>query len=102
MLDNSRTEEFRDFTTWLLQLMREKQVDALLISGDIFDNSTPGDSTLELYHDFISKADETGCRYIIITGGNHDGIALLDSSGPLLKRHNTYMVSSLKKEESNK
>ncbi|MDO4752504.1 MAG: exonuclease subunit SbcD [Akkermansia sp.] len=102
MLDKSRTEEFRDFTTWLLQLMREKQVDALLISGDIFDNSTPGDSTLELYHDFISKADETGCRYIIITGGNHDGIALLDSSGPLLKRHNTYMVSSLKKEESNK
>ena len=102
MQEKSRTEEFRDFTNWLLVQLQEQKVDVLLISGDIFDNSTPGDSTLELYHDFLSKADQTGCRYIIMTGGNHDGVAQLDASTPLLKRHHAYMVSSLSRENIEK
>lgn len=100
--EKTRTEEFRDFTEWLLFQLREQKVDVLLISGDIFDNSTPGDSTLELYHDFLSKADQTGCRYIIMTGGNHDGVAQLESSAPLLKRHHAYMVSSLSRDNIEK
>lgn len=98
MQEKSRTEEFRDFTEWLLVQLKEQKVDVLLISGDIFDNCTPGDSTLELYHDFLSKADQTGCRYIIMTGGNHDGVAQLEASAPLLKRHHAYMVSSLSRD----
>lgn len=100
--EKTRTEEFRDFTEWLLVQLREQKADVLLISGDIFDNSTPGDSTLELYHDFLSKADQTGCRYIIMTGGNHDGVAQLEASAPLLKRHHAYMVSSLSRDNIEK
>lgn len=98
LMDKSRTDEFRDFTAWILAQLKELHIDVLLISGDIFDNSVPGDTTLEIYHDFLSKADQTGCRYIIMTGGNHDGVSQLESSAPLLKRHHAYMVSSLKKE----
>lgn len=98
LMDKSRADEFRDFTSWILTKLKEHQVDILLISGDIFDNSVPGDTTLEIYHDFLSKADQSGCRYIIMTGGNHDGVSQLESSAPLLKRHHAYMVSSLKKE----
>lgn len=96
LLEKNRTEEFSDFTNWILQQLEEQQIDVLLISGDLFDNATPGDSTLQIYHDFLSKADKTGCRYIIMTGGNHDGVAALEASAPLLKRHHAYIVSSLK------
>ena len=96
LLEKTRTEEFSDFTNWILQQLEEQQIDALLISGDLFDNATPGDSTLQVYHDFLSKADQMGCRYIIMTGGNHEGVSALEASAPLLKRHNAYIISSLK------
>ena len=98
--DKSREDEFTCFLDWLLGVMAEKKVDALLVSGDIFDNATPSDGILEKFHQFISRADSTGCKNIILTGGNHDGVSQLDASAPLLKRHHAHLVSSLKKDNA--
>lgn len=92
----SREDEFAAYLDWLLQVMRERAVDALLISGDIFDTSSPSDGTLKMFHDFLSKADETGCRAIIMTGGNHDGVAQLEATAPLLERYHACLISHLK------
>lgn len=99
-MDESRSEEFRAFSEWLLQTMREEKVDALLVSGDIFDSTTPGDKTRTLYCDFLSRADSTGCRYIIVTAGNHDSVQVLQVAEPLLRRHHAHVVARLTPEEA--
>lgn len=98
--DKSRDDEFESFLDWLLGVMANKKVDTLLVSGDIFDNATPSDSMVKKLHQFISLADSTGCKNIILTGGNHDGVSQLEASAPLLERHHAHLVSSLKLENA--
>lgn len=37
----SREREHREFLSWLLRVLEEEQIDALLITGDVFDSATP-------------------------------------------------------------
>lgn len=98
LLGHSRQEEFRQFTEWLLLRLKEERADALLISGDIFDNGTPGEGARKLYCDFLSRADESGCRHIIITAGNHDSVAQLEVARPLMERYHCHIVTHLSHE----
>jgi DNA repair protein SbcD/Mre11 len=36
-MGKSRAEEHKAFLSWLLEIIKEKQVEVLIISGDIFD-----------------------------------------------------------------
>lgn len=99
-LGNRMREQRRDteqgaFLEWLSELMKEEKPDALLICGDVFDTGTPGEGTREMYNRFLSRADTTGCRHIIITGGNHDSVAQLESVGSFLERCHCTLVSHL-------
>ena len=89
-----RYEEFSAFLDWLLEAIREEQVDILIVAGDIFDTSTPGNRAQELYYRFLSQAALTCCRHIIITGGNHDSPSFLDAPKGLLKAMNIHVVGS--------
>lgn len=95
LTDESRVEEFRAFLEWLQELMMREKVEALLVSGDIFDSTTPSDKARELYCDFLSRADATGCRQVIITAGNHDSVQMLQVAAPLLLRHHAKVVANL-------
>ena len=37
LLDKSRHDEFKEFLDWLIGQMQKHEVDALLVSGDLFD-----------------------------------------------------------------
>lgn len=95
LLGCSRQQEFRRFLDWLLDRLREEQADALLLCGDVFDTGTPGENARALYCDFLSRADAAGCRHIIITAGNHDSVAQLAVTAPLLRRHHCHLVTRL-------
>ena len=98
LLEKSRHGEFRAFLDWLLQQLQQHGAEALLVSGDIFDTRDPGAPALELFNDFLSRADSTGCRYVILTAGNHDGVPVLEAASPLLQRYHATMVNRLNKE----
>lgn len=100
LMDEPRLDEFRQFLEWLLQLMKREKVEALLVSGDIFDSTTPSDKVRELYCDFLSRADATGCRQIIVTAGNHDSVQMLQVATPLLLRHHARVIANLRPEEA--
>lgn len=40
-MGKSRVEEHEAFLSWLLEIIKEKQIEVLLVSGDIFDTGTP-------------------------------------------------------------
>ena len=50
--DQSREEEHRLFLEWLLAVVSEKDVDAIVLAGDVFDSANPSQSALLLYYNF--------------------------------------------------
>lgn len=94
LYDKRRYPEFEGFLNWLLELLKAEEVDALLVSGDIFDTVTPSNLSQELYYDFLARAAKGGCRNIVVTGGNHDSPTLLNASRELLKAFNIRVVGA--------
>ncbi len=80
-----REEEFAAFLDWLVGLAAARKIDVLIVAGDVFDSSAPGNSSVRLYYDFLKKMQETSCREIIIVGGNHDSPSFLNAPRELLR-----------------
>lgn len=95
LMDKSRQGEFRAFLDWLLAVMAEQGAEALLVSGDIFDNRDPGAPALQMFSDFLSRADATGCRQVVLTAGNHDGVSVPEAVNPLLQRYGARLIYRL-------
>lgn len=95
LMERSRHGEFAAFLEWLLDVMQQQGAEALLVSGDIFDNRDPGAPALEAFSQFLSRADSTGCRRVIMTAGNHDGVPVLEAMQPLLNRYGADLVYRL-------
>jgi DNA repair protein SbcD/Mre11 len=77
------TEEHQLFFEWLIETIRERKIDVLLISGDVFDLSNPPTEARTLYYWFLRKMIEQKCK-IIITGGNHDSASMLNAPKDIL------------------
>lgn len=73
-----RYEEHEAFLGWLVETIRGRGVEVLIVAGDVFDTSTPGSRAQELYYDFLHAASAL-CRHIVIIGGNHDSPSFLEA-----------------------
>jgi exonuclease SbcD len=91
-----RYDEFKSFLDWLLDVIELEKTDAVLISGDVFDTSTPSNKAQELYYNFISKASGL-CKGIVITAGNHDSPTFLNAPKSLLKALKIHVTGSITK-----
>jgi len=87
-----RSEEHTRFMEWLLDTIRENSVDILLVAGDVFDSTLPGNASLKLYYDFLLKVRNSGCRHVVIVGGNHDSPSLLEAPKEILSALNVIVV----------
>jgi exonuclease SbcD len=91
-----RAFEHQQFLSWLLEQLKQRQPDALLIAGDIFDSSNPPASAQAQYYQFLLAARQVLANLdIIIIAGNHDSAARLDAPAPLLKALNVHVIGSL-------
>jgi exonuclease SbcD len=89
---NDREHEYRLFFDWLIKTINELKIDALLVAGDIFDVGFPSNSALKLYYTFLTRLIQTGCKDVIITGGNHDYISTLEAPAEVLAALNIHVV----------
>lgn len=87
-----RYEEFEAFLEWLAELIEREGVDLLLVAGDIFDNSTPGNRAQELYYRFLCRVAAASSRHVVVTAGNHDSPSFLNAPRELLKFLNVHVV----------
>ncbi|NTV01422.1 MAG: exonuclease subunit SbcD [Chlorobiaceae bacterium] len=90
-----RTLEFEAFLDWLAGLVEQESVDVLLVAGDIFDTTTPGNRTQELYYRFLHRVSRTSCRHVVVTGGNHDSPTLLDAPKALLREFDVHVLGAV-------
>jgi DNA repair protein SbcD/Mre11 len=92
LYDKKRYDEFESFLNWLTEFIREEKIDILLVSGDVFDTTTPGNRAQELYYGFLGTLSSTGCRHAVIIGGNHDSPTFLDAPKNILKAIKIHVV----------
>lgn len=100
-MGKSRVEEHKVFLSWLLQTIKEKQIEILLVSGDIFDTGTPPNYALELYYNFLKELSNIKTLITtIITAGNHDSISTLKAPKQLLEILNVHVITSGDEDEN--
>ncbi len=91
-----RYDEHEAFLSWLAELIDRNGIEALLVAGDIFDNSTPSNRAQELYYRFLCRvAGSSCCRHVVIVAGNHDSPSFIDAPRELLKALNVHVVGSM-------
>ena len=95
MHDIDRKDETKAFLHWLKNTIIEKNADTLIVAGDIFDTANPGVEARKAYYTFLASLAESCCKNVIITGGNHDSAAMLESSKELLDVLNIRVVGSV-------
>lgn len=88
-----RHAEHRAFLTWLLDTLVEREADALLVAGDIFDVVNPSLRAQELLYDFIVSAHERLPHLdLVLIAGNHDSGNRIELPAPLMRRLRTHAL----------
>jgi len=93
-MGKSREAEHQAFCAWLVEQVREQGVDAVIIAGDVFDTGAPPSYAREQYNRFIVELRETGARLVVL-GGNHDSVAMLEESRDLLACLDTQVIAAV-------
>ena len=95
-----RTEEHGVFLNWLAEEIRQKEIDALIIAGDVFDVSNPSAASQSMYYHFIYRVTaENPTLQIVIVAGNHDSAARLEAPLPLLQAMRTEVRGVVRKSD---
>lgn len=84
-------EDHAYFLNWLANEIEQRQVDVLVLSGDVFDTTNPNDGSMQLYYQFLTRMLPLRVQ-IIITGGNHDSATKLNAPRKLLHHLNIHVV----------
>jgi DNA repair protein SbcD/Mre11 len=92
----SREREHREFLRWLVQVLAEEQIDALVVTGDIFDSSTPSAAAESMWFDFLAEARKQRPEMdIIAIAGNHDSPSRLTAPAAVLRRLDVHVIGQL-------
>ncbi len=90
-----RYDESKNFLDWLSQIIKNEKIDILLVSGDIFDTTTPSNKAQSLYYNFLIQIANSKCKYIVVTAGNHDSPSFLTAPKALLGALNVFVVGAV-------
>jgi len=83
------------FFDWLIETIISENIDILMIAGDIFDIAYPSNTSLKLYYQILTRLQSTNCKYIFITGGNHDAVSTLNAPKNILEYLNINVIGGV-------
>lgn len=99
-IGKSRLAEHQKFVQWLVDKIKENQIDAVVIAGDVYDTGSPPSYARELYNQLVVQINQLGCQLIVL-GGNHDSVSTLNESKGLLKHLSADVIASVDAEAKN-
>jgi exonuclease SbcD len=91
LVERDRLPEHAAFLDWLIETLRSERIDALIVSGDVFDAANPPQDAVALYFDFLKRLADLKTVKAVITGGNHDSASHLNAPRELLKRFDVHV-----------
>ena len=89
--------EQEHFIEQLIDIVRNEQIDAVVVAGDVFDSSVSNSDAIALYNKAVTAVCGVLKTPMLIIAGNHDGAARLSSCRELLKNSGLYITGKLTK-----
>lgn len=87
-------QDFDLFIDWLCQLVENRSIDLILVSGDIFDTGNPSAESRKQFYQSLIRLQKLNCQ-IILTGGNHDSASMLDAPKDILNEISVKMIGGI-------
>ena len=82
------------FIDHLVETVRAESVDAVLVSGDVYDRALPAPDTVALLSEAVSRLTAAGA-VVVLSSGNHDSAIRLGFAADLLERSGLHIRSSV-------
>lgn len=95
--ETSLLEDQKYILSQIVDIAKDKKVDAVLISGDVYDKSIPQADAVTIFDRFITELSNCEIKVFMISG-NHDSAQRLDFMSELLKDKGVYFCGSYKGE----
>ena len=93
---HERRFEHDAFLDWLADTIEQRQIDALLVAGDLFDTANPPASAWQQLYRFLARLRaEHPTLDMVLVGGNHDSPSKLDAPHELLRAFDLHLVGSI-------
>lgn len=92
----SRMDEQEQFLKDFVKLVKEKNVDLVIIAGDIYDSSNPPARAENMFYNALKELSDNGKRMTIVISGNHDSPERLVAARPLAAEHGIVMIAEPK------
>ncbi|MET7902842.1 exonuclease SbcCD subunit D [Streptomyces sp. NPDC005355] len=80
----------REFIDHLVATVRERQVDAVLVAGDVYDRAVPPLAAVELFDDALHRLADLRVPTVMISG-NHDSARRLGVGAGLIERAGVHL-----------
>ncbi len=97
--DYLRLEEQRKTCAEIVNIANEKQVDMVIIAGDLYDSFLPSADAEKLVFDTLLDLCDDGNRAVVVIAGNHDDPRRLSNAHVFASMHNIYLVGAMEKIE---
>lgn len=78
----------------LVETVRSEAVDAVLVSGDVYDRALPAPDTVQLLSQTLERLVDAGAA-VVVSSGNHDSAARLGFASGLLERAGVHLRTSV-------
>ncbi|AEI42664.1 exonuclease SbcCD subunit D [Paenibacillus mucilaginosus] len=88
----SRLPEQEAFVDELVELVRDQNIDLVLLAGDVYDSVNPPAAAESLFYDALSRLSDQGRRPVYVIAGNHDHPDRLAAAAPLADRLGVTLV----------
>jgi len=79
----SRLEEQKNVLQEIIEIANQKQVDMVVIAGDLFDTFNPPNEAIDLFYKTLKKLSNNGNRLVVAIAGNHDSPERIEAPTPL-------------------
>ena len=95
---HSRDFEHAAVLNSLIEVVRDREIDVLLVAGDIFDSQHPsGDSQALFYRRLARLHAARPDMSVVIIAGNHDSAGRLEAPHPLLESFKVSIVGNVRR-----
>jgi DNA repair protein SbcD/Mre11 len=89
----SRLDEQKLVLNEIIEIAEKKNVDLVLLAGDIFDTFNPNHEAVELLYKCLKRLSANGQRPIIAISGNHDSTQFVEAPDPLAREMGIFFYS---------
>lgn len=84
----------------LVEVVAQREIDVLIVAGDVFDSQNPSAEAQRLFYETIERLHSArSSMKTVIVAGNHDAAGRLEAPHPLLARFNVRVVGNVRRRE---